>query len=223
MPPKGPSVKQAIKKQEKIIEDKTFGLKNKNKSKAVQKYIASMQANMSHNHNPELKRKMAEQQKRKEAKAAKEQSEKELAKLFRDLGQDKKKDEEEPKVFDEATGEYLWQPEDFEAVEHDDRRLEEQLDEKLAEIKASRTECVRLTHEAFVKWLDKRAAAKTGKTKTAERKPGASGKKLWQDDAAVFVDDENAADEDEYVVLAEDEECAEVGSGAVDTSLFTGE
>ena len=26
------------KKQEKIIQDKTFGLKNKNKSKAVQKY-----------------------------------------------------------------------------------------------------------------------------------------------------------------------------------------
>ncbi len=26
------------KKQEKVIEDRTFGLKNKNKSKAVQKY-----------------------------------------------------------------------------------------------------------------------------------------------------------------------------------------
>jgi hypothetical protein len=30
--------KSEKKKQEKIIEDRTFGLKNKNKSKAVQKY-----------------------------------------------------------------------------------------------------------------------------------------------------------------------------------------
>jgi len=39
MPPKGnaPSKKTEQKRQEKIIEDKTFGLKNKNKSKVVQK------------------------------------------------------------------------------------------------------------------------------------------------------------------------------------------
>ena len=34
-----PSAKTEKKKQEKIIEDKTFGLKNKNKSKTVQNYI----------------------------------------------------------------------------------------------------------------------------------------------------------------------------------------
>mmetsp|Transcript_22685 Transcript_22685/g.31586 ORF Transcript_22685/g.31586 Transcript_22685/m.31586 type:complete len:410 (-) Transcript_22685:42-1271(-) len=42
MPPKksgGPSKKTEEKKKQKIIEDKTFGLKNKNKSKAVQKYV----------------------------------------------------------------------------------------------------------------------------------------------------------------------------------------
>jgi hypothetical protein len=32
------------KKQEKIIEDKTFCLKNKNKSKAVQSYIKGMES-----------------------------------------------------------------------------------------------------------------------------------------------------------------------------------
>jgi len=31
--------KLEVKKKEKIIEDKTFGLKNKNKSAKVQKYI----------------------------------------------------------------------------------------------------------------------------------------------------------------------------------------
>lgn len=42
MPPKkapGPSKKSVEKKKEKLVEDKTFGLKNKNKSKNVQKYI----------------------------------------------------------------------------------------------------------------------------------------------------------------------------------------
>jgi hypothetical protein len=45
MPPKKQSAadkKATEKKKEKIVEDKTFGLKNKNKSKAVQKYIASV-------------------------------------------------------------------------------------------------------------------------------------------------------------------------------------
>jgi hypothetical protein len=40
----GGEVKAEKKKQEKIIEDKTFGLKNKNKSKAVQKYIKGVES-----------------------------------------------------------------------------------------------------------------------------------------------------------------------------------
>lgn len=40
----GPKNKKAEKKfQEKVIEDKTFGLKNKNKSKAVQNYIKGVE------------------------------------------------------------------------------------------------------------------------------------------------------------------------------------
>ena len=44
MPPKkkeqkGPSAKTLQKEKNKVIEDKTFGLKNKNKSKAVQNYV----------------------------------------------------------------------------------------------------------------------------------------------------------------------------------------
>ena len=34
-----PSKKNAIKKKEQVIEDRTFGLKNKNKSKKVQGFI----------------------------------------------------------------------------------------------------------------------------------------------------------------------------------------
>lgn len=45
MPPKkkggptGPTNKTLEKEKKKVVEDKTFGLKNKNKSKAVQNYV----------------------------------------------------------------------------------------------------------------------------------------------------------------------------------------
>ena len=38
----GPSAKTLKKEKEKLVEDKTFGLKNKNKSKQVQKYVAGV-------------------------------------------------------------------------------------------------------------------------------------------------------------------------------------
>lgn len=41
MPPKQSKVDLA--KKQKIVEDKTFGLKNKNKSKNVQKYVQNLQ------------------------------------------------------------------------------------------------------------------------------------------------------------------------------------
>ena len=41
MPPK--QSKADLAKKQKVVEDKTFGLKNKNKSKNVQKYVQSIQ------------------------------------------------------------------------------------------------------------------------------------------------------------------------------------
>lgn len=41
MPPK--QSKSDLTKKQKVVEDKTFGLKNKNKSKNVQKYVQSLQ------------------------------------------------------------------------------------------------------------------------------------------------------------------------------------
>jgi hypothetical protein len=43
MPPKKAPVKNAGAKKEKIVADKTFGMKNKNKSAKVQKYVQSVQ------------------------------------------------------------------------------------------------------------------------------------------------------------------------------------
>lgn len=43
--PSGKSVKKA---QNKVIEDKTFGLKNKNKSKVVQEYVKTVSNQVKH-------------------------------------------------------------------------------------------------------------------------------------------------------------------------------
>jgi hypothetical protein len=48
MPPKAAKSKADKKKIAKSIEDKTFGLKNKSKSKAVQKYVSSVVQNVRH-------------------------------------------------------------------------------------------------------------------------------------------------------------------------------
>lgn len=81
MPPK----KQPDKKKAKALEDKTFGLKNKNKSKKVQQYVSNVQATakfagMSLR---EAKEREAAKTARLEAKKAKEEAAIEHAKLFR--------------------------------------------------------------------------------------------------------------------------------------------
>lgn len=42
------STKAEKKKNEKVINDRTFGLKNKNKSKAVQKYVKGVEQTVKH-------------------------------------------------------------------------------------------------------------------------------------------------------------------------------
>ncbi|XAR69022.1 hypothetical protein NMG60_11000465 [Bertholletia excelsa] len=75
MPPKQQSKADLAKKQ-KIIEDKTFGLKNKNKSKNVQKYVQSLQQSVQPKPDPS---KTVAKKKKEEDKA----KEKELNDLFK--------------------------------------------------------------------------------------------------------------------------------------------
>lgn len=73
MPPK--QSKADLAKKQKIVEDKTFGLKNKNKSKNVQKYVQSLQQTV---HKPDQS-KISSKKKKEEEKA----KEKELNDLFK--------------------------------------------------------------------------------------------------------------------------------------------
>jgi len=61
------SKKATQKKKQQLLEDKTFGLKNKNKSKKIQQHIQSVERSVMNSGDPKL-RKMEEE--RKKAKAA---------------------------------------------------------------------------------------------------------------------------------------------------------
>lgn len=74
MPPK--QAKADLAKKQKVVEDKTFGLKNKNKSKSVQKYVQALKQNVQ----PKLDPKKVDAKKKKEEEKAKE---KELNDLFK--------------------------------------------------------------------------------------------------------------------------------------------
>jgi DRG Family Regulatory Proteins, Tma46 len=87
MPPKAKkqaeSKKATMKKKEKIIEDKTFGLKNKNKSKVVQQMVKSIEKSVYSSGDPK-QRKLEEQRKqaKAEAKLRKKAMEEERNALF---------------------------------------------------------------------------------------------------------------------------------------------
>ena len=67
--------KKAVKKlQEKVIEDKTFGLKNKNKSKVVQGYIKSVVSTVKNDNKNDLQRTKEFQEKADKKKAREEEN-----------------------------------------------------------------------------------------------------------------------------------------------------
>ena len=77
------SKKSSQKRKEKLVEDKTFGMKNKNKSKKVQNYINSVTNNVMKSGDPK-QRKLEEQrrQAKANAKARKKAAEEERNALF---------------------------------------------------------------------------------------------------------------------------------------------
>jgi DRG Family Regulatory Proteins, Tma46 len=86
MPPKkapGPSKKADQKKKNQIIEDRTFGLKNKNKSKKVQQFVQSVKTSVL-NSGDRKQRQLEEQRKKQRAefKARKKAMEEEANALF---------------------------------------------------------------------------------------------------------------------------------------------
>lgn len=80
-PKKNP--KEQKQKQKKALDDKTFGLKNKNKSAKVQRYVQQMQQNANHQKKQEELQK--QKQKEESKKALKQKKKEEFAELFKSV------------------------------------------------------------------------------------------------------------------------------------------
>ena len=221
MPPK--SKKATEKAQKKVVEDKTFGLKNKNRSTKVQKFVQQVESSVKSG-NREQAKKNAELAEKKSAKEAKAAYEAEMAQLFK-VAEDKRKKQEadaadgKTQVMDEdgnpavgPDGEYLWTADDFEEVEADDARLEDQLEAEREALKG-RDDLTPVTEETFRAWRARKIkeaqdAEKARLRKAKEAGKGLKGWDLWQENADLFVDDEEAEAEYEYEVEEEQEEDA---------------
>ena len=200
MPPKA-SKKTVEKAKQKVIEDKTFGLKNKNRSAKVQAYVQEVTKNVRTSNRDEMK-KQAENESRKQAKADKKAFEAAMSKLLG--GNDKKDDassdeDEEGEEGEEGEDavveeEYLWRPEDFDEVDMSGR-MEEALDAERDAL-IGRTDLTPVTEESFRAWREKKKAEKAAaeKTRVEQAKKGAGklkGRDLWNERRELFVDDED--------------------------------
>eukprot|EP00754_Rhynchopus_humris_P010927 Rhum_TRINITY_DN14186_c12_g1::Rhum_TRINITY_DN14186_c12_g1_i1::g.72984::m.72984 len=230
MPPKKAkqSAKSENKKKDKIIEDKTFGLKNKNRSKAVQKYVEVVTNSVKSSGSRDQRALDAEREKKKQEKMERQQKELEMKKLYGGVDADKdkkkKKEEEEETAKMDENGEYLWTADDFDEVEEDESRLEEQLEAERTAL-VGRSDLTPVNEETFQKWWVQKkksnedAATKARKAQIKKFKQtgrGISGRALFEHDATLFVDDAGA------VEVVEREESVHSDEGAEDEALFDG-
>ena len=84
------SKKTEAKAKAKIIEDKTFGLKNKNKSSKVNKYISQVEATVKGGQDRQARKAEEEVKRQKEAKKEADREKAELAKIFKPVVQAQK-------------------------------------------------------------------------------------------------------------------------------------
>lgn len=89
MPPKA-STKSEKKEKAKIIEDKTFGLKNKNKSSKVSRYVAQVESQVKNAGSKNAKREEELARARKEQKKLEEAAKAELAQIYKPVVQQQK-------------------------------------------------------------------------------------------------------------------------------------
>uniref|UniRef100_A0A7S1N427 ZC3H15/TMA46 family C-terminal domain-containing protein n=1 Tax=Eutreptiella gymnastica TaxID=73025 RepID=A0A7S1N427_9EUGL len=136
----------------------------------------------------------------------------------------------------EGEEDYRWTAEDFEPVEVDETRLEEQLQKELEELReklaSGKIKGTKVTPESFKKWKEQKRKEKILADKKAKikaiRTGALTGKMLYEMDESLFKDDDEADEviEREDEVLREAEEAAasqEAETAGIDASLFAGD
>lgn len=202
------SKKAQDKAKAKVIEDKTFGLKNKNRSTKVQAFVQSVTQSVKQG-NPQQRQAQAENEAKRKAKEAKKAFEEEMNKLFKAVDQPKKT-VEEPVEGEEDLGcapdDYLFRPEDFDEVAEDESRLEERLELEREALKG-RTDLTPVTEASFQAWKAQKRKEAADKEAARLKKGKETGQlrgwDLWQHDQTLFVDDDDA---DEFYEREELEE-----------------
>lgn len=196
MPPK--NKKKAEEQKKKIVEDKTFGLKNKKKSKKVQQYVETVKKQASQKVDGPKKRiaggassaassaRMAQMAARLAELELMNQPVKEKSKKLTEEELERKRREEE---------------EEAERIRIANLPVEDQIEEERVKLKI-RTP---VTQELFLKWKEEKdkerakilaaqnaAALKNLSKSERVRGQGLTGRELFQANVEIFVDDENA-------------------------------
>jgi len=201
------SKKTEQKVKQKIIEDKTFGLKNKKKSKTVQKYVEQVVKTVQ---TGGQRKSTTAQPDRKALKAAQKAAEEELKKLFaqaldvnpKNAGGGAKEDELVPVEVANRPK----QEQKTIYIEEEARTLEDLIEEQRERFRAEGRSGTPITQESLAKWkadkAERRRVEAARKVQEELKKKGGkglavlSGKDLFSYNAALFVDDDEAiADE----------------------------
>eukprot|EP00762_Andalucia_godoyi_P005366 ANDGO_06782.mRNA.1 hypothetical protein len=195
MPPKAEK-----QRKEKKVEELTFGLKNKSKSKKVQKFVSTVRTQIHGGGGRKtVDPNEARRLKREQDKARQE----ELLRLFRpaETEKDRLAREEAEKRRAEAAAEDSDADESGSEASDDSeeevKTLEEVVDEERSKL-VDGNQTV-LTEELFFKWKAendlKRAAEQRAKDKEGgPKKKGLTGRELFATNAAMFVDDDAGVD-----------------------------
>lgn len=231
MPPKGgEKAKKAArreqeKKKDKIVEDKTFGLKNKNKSKVVQKFVQNVQKQVK---GSDAQKEQLRQEK-KQQKLLRIQQEQELKALFSEAlsinvkKADLRKKKAQPEPGQLATSgpgsrakggdhyDEAWAEAELAkaTLDSDEKSLEQRIEDQREAMRQQGRQGTPITAETFALWKQRKAARLRQEAETAlkaeqlKRKGGKglsllSGKQLFAHDASLFVDDDDAHDSKAY-------------------------
>lgn len=199
MPPK--NKKKAEEQKKKIVEDKTFGLKNKKKSKKVQSYVETVKKQANQKVDGPRKRSAEAGSSSAASSARMAQMAARLAEL--ELMNQPVKEKEKKLSAEELERKRREEEEEAERIRIANLPVEDQIEEERVKLK-TRTP---VTLQLFLQWkaekdkerLDQieaeRAAnfKKLSKTERA-RGSGLTGRELFQSNAELFVDDEGADD-----------------------------
>lgn len=198
MPPKK---KKAEEQKKKIVEDKTFGLKNKKKSRKVQQYVETVKKQASQKVDGPRKRSAGAGSSSAANNARLAQMQARLAEL--ELMNQPVKEKPKKLSAEEAERKRLEEEAEKERIRIANLPVEDQIEEERVKL-TSRTP---VTLERFLKWKEEKVKEKLAadeakkaalwkKMSKAERTrgQGLTGRQLFQSNSELFVDDEAADD-----------------------------